>query len=44
MIGRFKDVSKRFSNLMELDTKGEADLYFDSDSKKISAKDQSSLQ
>jgi outer membrane protein OmpA-like peptidoglycan-associated protein len=38
-----QQVSDRFSNLTEFDTKGEATVYFDSGSTKISAKDQDSL-
>jgi OOP family OmpA-OmpF porin len=37
------DVSERFSNLTEFDTKGEATVYFASGSKKITTKDQASL-
>ncbi len=38
-----EDVSKRFSDLTEFDTKGEATVYFESGSKSISRKDQSSI-
>jgi outer membrane protein OmpA-like peptidoglycan-associated protein len=38
-----EDVSKRFSNLTEYDTKGEAAVYFKSGSKAISAKDKTVL-
>jgi OOP family OmpA-OmpF porin len=38
-----KDAADRFSNLTEFDTKGEATVYFDSGSKKITAKDQAAL-
>jgi OmpA-OmpF porin, OOP family len=39
-----QDVSKRFSDLTEFDTKGEATVFFASGSKSISAKDQSALK
>lgn len=38
-----EDVSTRFSNLTEFDTKGEATVFFASGSKSISAKDQTAL-
>ena len=38
-----KDVSQRFSDLTEFDTKGEATIYFASGSSKIAPKDQSAL-
>lgn len=38
-----EDVSKRFSDLTEYDTKGEAAVYFNSGSKTISAKDKTAL-
>ena len=38
-----QDVSKRFSDLTEFDTKGEATVFFASGSKSISAKDQAAL-
>jgi outer membrane protein OmpA-like peptidoglycan-associated protein len=38
-----EDVSKRFSDLTEFDTKGEATVFFASGSKSISGKDQSAL-
>src|SRR6266850_909009 len=39
-----EDVSKRFSDLTEFDTKGEATVFFASGSKSISAKDQTALK
>ena len=39
-----QQVSDRFSNLTEFDTKGETTVYFESGSTKISAKDQASLR
>jgi outer membrane protein OmpA-like peptidoglycan-associated protein len=39
-----EDVSKRFSDLTEFDTKGEASVYFASGSKSISDKDQGALR
>lgn len=39
-----QQVSDRFSNLSEFDTKGEATVYFDSGSTTISSKDQASLK
>jgi OmpA-OmpF porin, OOP family len=38
-----QDVSKRFSDLTEFDTKGEASIYFASGSKSIPSKDQTAL-
>ena len=38
-----QDAAQRFSDLSEFDTKGEATVYFASGSKKLSAKDQSTL-
>jgi len=38
-----EDVSKRFADLSEFDTKGEATIFFASGSKSISAKDQTAL-
>ena len=39
-----QDVSKRFADLTEFDVKGEATVYFESGSKKISVKDQTALK
>ena len=39
-----QDVSQRFSDLTDFDTKGEATIYFSSGSSKISPKDQSALK
>ena len=39
-----EDVSKRFSDLTEFDTKGEANIYFESGSKDISPTDQNTLR
>lgn len=39
-----QDVSKRFSDLTEFDTKGEASIYFASGSKSIPSKDQTALK
>lgn len=39
-----EDVSKRFNDLTEFDTKGEATVFFASGSKSISAKDQTALR